>query len=290
MGGSWAVTIPWQVKMAGKILLSRVPAGYRFWRRANLFRLGKMEEPEYAYDVFMRHFGRVDFPRKGKGFVAMELGPGDSLFSAMIACSHQASLCYLVDSGRFAREDVVSYREMARYLLDRGFPVPDLSLAESLDEVLFACRARYGTEGIRSLRDIPGQSVDFLWSHAVLEHVRLVEFLDTLKELRRVIRPDGICSHRIDLMDHLCFELNNLRFSEELWESDFFAKSGFYTNRIRYSEMLGLFREAGFFPEEVSIDRWETLPTPVGKMAMEFRGLDEDELRIFAFDVILRPL
>jgi predicted SAM-dependent methyltransferase len=282
--------VPWQAKMAGKILLSRIPAGYRFWRRVNLFRLGKMEEPEYAYDVFMRHFGRVDFPRKGKGFVALELGPGDSLFSAMLACSHQASSCYLVDSGRFAREDLVPYREMAQYLLDRGLPVPDLSRADSLDEVLLACRSRYGTEGIRSLREIPDRSVDFLWSHAVLEHVRLGEFLDTLRELRRVIRPDGICSHRIDLMDHLCGELNNLRFPEDLWESDFFAKSGFYTNRIRHSEMLGMFREAGFFPEVVNTDRWEKLPTPVGKMAMEYRGLDENQLRIFAFDVILRPL
>ena len=140
------------------------------------------------------------------------------------------------------------------------------------------------------MREIPGRSVDFLWSHAVLEHVRLGEFLDTLQELRRVIRPDGICSHRVDLMDHLCCELNNLRFPEDLWESDFFARSGFYTNRIRHSEMLDLFREAGFSPEVVRIDRWERLPTPLAKMAMKYRGLGEDELRIFAFDVILRPL
>jgi hypothetical protein len=26
--------------------------------------------------------------------------------------------------------------------------------------------------------------------------------------------------------------LNNLRFSERIWESEFMAKSGFYTNRI----------------------------------------------------------
>lgn len=249
-----------------------------------------MEEPEYAYDVFMRHFGRVDFPRKDRGFVGLELGPGDSLFSAMIARCHRASSCYMVDSGRFTCDDLAPYREMARYLLARGLPAPDLSRAESLKEVLSACGGIYGTEGIRSLREIPGGSVDFLWSHAVLEHVRMGEFRDTLQELRRVIRPDGVCSHRVDLRDHLGCALNNLRFWEDLWESDFFARSGFYTNRIRHSEMLDLFREAGFSPEVVRIDRWERLPTPLAKMAMKYRGLGEDELLIFGFDVILRPL
>lgn len=282
--------VSWQVKMAGKILLSRVPAGYRFWRRANLFRLGKMEEPEYAYNVFMRHFGRVDFPRKDRGFVGLELGPGDSLFSAMIARCHRASLCYLVDSGRFASEDLTPYKEMARYLLARGMPPLDLSHAKSLEEVLSVCSGRYGTEGIRSLQKIPDGSVDFLWSNAVLEHVRLSEFLDTLKELRRMMRPGGVCSHRIDLRDHLGYALNNLRFSEDLWESNFFARSGFYTNRIRHSEMLDLFREAGFSPEVVQIDRWERLPTPLAKLAMKYQRLAEDELLIFGFDVILRTL
>ena len=208
----------------------------------------------------------------------------------MIARAHRASSCYLVDSGRFASEDLTPYKEMARYLLARGLPPLDLSRAKSLEEVLSACSGCYGTEGIRSLRNIPDGSVDFLWSNAVLEHVRLGEFFDTLKELRRVIRPGGVCSHRVDLKDHLGYALNNLRFSEDLWESNFFARSGFYTNRIRHSEMLDLFREAGFSSEVVGIDRWARLPTRLAKMAKKYRGLSEDELLIFGFDVILRPL
>jgi SAM-dependent methyltransferase len=276
--------------MAGKILLSRIPVGYSFWRRVNLFKLGNMEMPDFAFDSFYRHYRRVDFPRKGKGFSALELGPGDSLFSAMIAWSHGATSCCIVDSGRFARDDLVHYRVMAQNLLDRGLSVPDLSRADSLEKLLTACGANYLTEGIRSLRQIPDSSIDFLWSNAVLEHVRLHEFFEILKEMRRVMRPDGVCSHSIDLKDHLDFALNNLRFSEDLWESDFFVNSGFYTNRIRYSEMLGIFRQAGFSPKVVNIDRWEQLPTHIGKIATEYRKLGEDELRISAFDVILTPL
>lgn len=40
--------------------------------------------------------------------------------------------------------------------------------------------------------------------------------------------------------------LNHLRVLERLWESRLMAESGFYTQRLRYSEMLALFNEAGF--------------------------------------------
>ncbi len=67
------MNVPWQVKIAGKLLLSRIPAGYRFWKRVKLF--GGMEEPDYAHDVFMRHYGHVDFPREDRGFVGWNSDP-----------------------------------------------------------------------------------------------------------------------------------------------------------------------------------------------------------------------
>ena len=49
------------------------------------------------------------------------------------------------------------------------------------------------------------RSVDFVWSHAVLEHVSAsAEFLEIHAEkTRRVISDDGVCSHTVDLKDHL---------------------------------------------------------------------------------------
>jgi hypothetical protein len=66
------------------------------------------------------------------------------------------------------------------------------------------------------------------------------------------------------------------------------ANSGFYTNRIRYTELLQLFRDASFELEVIRSARWETLPTPRRKMSPEFAMLPEDELRMSALDVILR--
>ena len=82
--------------------------------------------------------------------------------------------------------------------------------------------------------------------------------------------------------------MNNLRFPEGLWESEFLARSGFYTNRIQHGEMLAIFREAGFEVEVTGVDRWERLPTPRPSLGRPFRDLPEEELNVLAFDVLLR--
>lgn len=247
-----------------------------------------MEQPEYAYQVFRSHYGRAPFGRKGQSFVGLEIGPGDSLFSALCAYAVGAQHTYLVDSGHFAREDAGSYRNMAAFLARQGLAPPDLSRAASLTDVLSASRAEYGSRGIESLRTIPDGCVDFIWSHAVLEHIRLGEFENFLRETFRILRPDGVCSHRVDLTDHLGGALNNLRFSQSAWESDWMAGSGFYTNRLRFSQMTELFSRIGYTVEILNIDRWQRLPTPHSRMSQEFREMQEEDLRVFAFDVLLR--
>ena len=102
--------------------------------------------------------------------------------------------------------------------------------------------------------------------------------------------PTGASSHVVDLQDHLGGALNNLRFSARVWESEFMTRSGFYTNRVRYSEMLDLFREAGCQPEVVGLKRWESLPTALPKLAQQFRRLPIEDLLVSGFDVIARPM
>jgi len=281
--------IPWQARILGKLLLSRVPSSYRFWQRLGLFRHGKMDDPAYAYGVFRSHYDQANFVRKEKCFVTMELGPGDSLFSAQIAYALGAGVSYLVDVGRFAQENIDPYLRMEAFLREQGLNAPVVSGMGKVEGLLASCGAHYLCEGLKSMHEIPDGSVDFIWSHAVLEHVRKVEFTDMLREMRRVIRPDGECSHRIDLMDHLGGALNNLRFSEEYWESDWMAGAGFYTNRIRYSEMLQLFEAAGFKVVVRDVQRWQELPTPRKSMTPVFASLPDSELTVSAFDVTLMP-
>lgn len=281
--------MPWQLKMGAKLILSRLPLDYAFWQRLSLFRHGPMDQPEYAYRVFRTHFDRTRVAARDGGCTILELGPGDSLFTALLGYAFGAGRVYLVDVARYARVDLAPYHAMARYLEEKGHRVPDLTGVASLEQLLERCGARYLTDGLRSLREIPSAAVDLVWSQAVLEHVRRAEFLDIQRELRRMLHPGGGASHRVDLKDHLGERLNHLRFSTGVWESDFMYRSGFYTNRIRYRQMLALFEQAGFRVEWVAPNRWERPPVKRSELAPEFRELPEEELTVSGFDVVLRP-
>jgi SAM-dependent methyltransferase len=132
------------------------------------------------------------------------MGPGDSVGSAVAAKAMGFSAFYLVDAGDYANRDLEAYKEMSRICSRRGLASPDLGTANSLDDILAAQDATYLTNGLRSYQDIPTASVDFIFSQAVLEHVRRDEFAQIAAEMRRILKPDGVASHQVDLQDHLC--------------------------------------------------------------------------------------
>ena len=280
--------IPWQIKILAKLMLSRLPAGYDFWQKLAMFRHGAMDKPEYAFSVFEKHW-RESGLQAGPDVTVLELGPGDSLASGLIGHAFGVGATYLVDVGNYISDKIEPYLQLHKLLTAKGLPQPDREALQDLAAVQSIYNIKYGYQGLASLKDIPDQSVDLIWSQAVLEHLRLHEFDDHLLEMRRILKPTGLCSHHIDLKDHLGGSLNNLRFSNNIWEAEWMASSGFYTNRIRYSSMIKRFEQAGFQVEVVRVGHFPTLQIPVEKLAPEFQKLTAEELAVNRFKVLLRP-
>jgi SAM-dependent methyltransferase len=193
-----------------------------------------------------------------------------------------------VDTGNYAITDVAPYREVTELLSRAGLAPPDLSGAQNLADILRRCNATYLVDGLSSLRELPPRSIDFAWSHAVLEHIRYGEFAAGVRELRRILVCGGCVSHQVDLKDHLGGGLNNLRFPSQWWEAEWLARSGFYTNRIRFSEMMTVFTAEGFTVERLATSRFGSLPLPRASLAPEFRSLSDDDLMVNGFNVVLR--
>ena len=279
------VPAPWWLKIVAKLLLSRLPVSHAQWQRLGLFRHGAMDDVSYPISVYRSHVRRVG-NRAMRGLRVLELGPGDSIATAVIAAAHGCT-AVLVDAGDFATRDVDVYRALAASLAGDGLPAPDLSGAESLEDVLERSGAEYLTNGLESLASIDGSSVDLIFSQAVLEHIRLDEFEPTLLHLSRILASDGIASHRVDLRDHLGGSLNNLRFSPRVWESDFFTRSGFYTNRLGIEEMREIFeRTHGHVAITVS-STWEVLPLTRERMHRSFRSRTAETLCVAGFDTLM---
>jgi len=249
-----------------------------------------MADHTYAFDVARKHYERSRY-RLNDSFVCMEIGPGDSLFSSLSMTAFGASELFLVDMDDFAVKDVTIYHDMDQFISSVSeYSMPedlDIDVTQSLDEILNKVNAHYLTDGLRSINAIADNSVDFIWSQAVLEHIRYSEFDEYFQELYRVLRVGGVSSHRVDLKDHLSGGLKNLFFSDKVWESEFMSASGFYTNRIRHKDMISRISRAGFCVEVVNIDMWDVLPDNRELMTKRFSELPDDDLLISGFDMVL---
>jgi SAM-dependent methyltransferase len=286
---SW---VPWWFRILAKLVCARLPLRYARWARLRLFRHGDMDRPLHAIGVFEAHAKRAgllpDFPR---GATVLELGPGDSVMNAVIARTLGAGRILLVDDGDWAACPVAAYLQLTAALAERGLQPPDLTGCSDRAAILAACDATYLTEGLASLRTIPTGSIRFIFSNVVLEHLPQAEFADFCQEWRRVLQSDGVMSHSVDLRDHLGGQLHNLRFSVARWEAPWFARrSGFYTNRVRFSQMCQLIAAVGFTVEVTTLKRFARISPSPSLMAAPFRDLPAEELSVCEFELVSRPV
>ena len=98
-------------------------------------------------------------------------------------------------------------------------------------------------------------------------------------------------SHVVDFKDHLGGGMNNLRFSSKIWEQDWFASnSGFYTNRIRLSEIIKIAEEVGFDVSIKSLTKWDPKEIKGQFVAQEFKNLSVDDLIVSGAHIMFSKL
>ncbi len=269
--------IPWNIKFIIKILKALLPLNYTLFAKLGFFRHGKMDRPEYAIELFAKHFpNSTDLPKKP--FVFLEIGPGDSLFSGIIASSKGAQKSYLIDSGDWINRDIEKYLRLIEILYGNDY-LKDGSL-KTLDDIKERFQIIHLVNGLSSLKSIPDSEVDVSFSNACFEHISSGEVYEFFKELKRVSNPSTLSSHCIDFKDHLAYSLNNLRFSRKFWESDIIKKSGIYTNRLRFVDMEKAALEAGFKATTTKLEKWEKLPLERKKMHPDFLSYKDEDLLI----------
>jgi len=239
-----------------------------------------MDNVAYAQEVFFLHMEHLgDITDK----TILEFGPGDSLACAIFGYVAGAKKIYLVDVKSFATDNIDFYKSIIDYMISVGKPVRDLQHKyqnwDSLTTILKDCNAHYLTNGVESLKVIDDSCVDIFISQAVLEHVRYADFETVCSEQARIATPQALATHVVDYRDHLNGGLNNLRFSHDFWEQDWFAyRSNFYTNRIRVSEMAAYFTQAGFKIQNIIKQHYPQHVLERNKMASAFRNLSDDDL------------
>jgi SAM-dependent methyltransferase len=139
-------------------------------------------------------------------------------------------------------------------------------------------------------------SIDFITSTDTLEHVPAPDIAVILRECKRILRPDGLASFRIDPRDHYAdFDskisvYNFLSFSDRRMA---LVNSGIqYQNRLRRSDYLGLIEGAGFdviFEEASAPSEAELVKLKALELAPRFKSYEIDDLAVKILRLVIRP-
>ena len=143
--------------------------------------------------------------------------------------------------------------------------------------------------------DLPEGSVDFVSSTDTCEHIPVRDLADIFRECRRLLRPGGAFSCRIDLQDHYAYfdrslsRYNFLRFSDRAWS--LVNSPLHHQNRLRSPDYLRLVRSVGLElvaerpsgPSEEGLAELRRLP-----LAARFRGYSAEELGITILSFVAR--
>lgn len=135
-------------------------------------------------------------------------------------------------------------------------------------------------------------SFDHIVSNTTFEHIPGPILSDILKEFRRIITPDGLMTHFIDMSDHYSHfdksitPYNFLRYSSGQWR--WFNNELQYQNRLRMSQYMALHREAGItvVEERTNGDATQLDTVP---LASEFRGFSREDLAVSSGWIVARP-
>ena len=142
---------------------------------------------------------------------------------------------------------------------------------------------------------LPESSIELASSTDTCEHIPEADLAAIFRETRRLLRPGGAFSCRIDLQDHYAYfdrslsRYNFLRFSDRTWS--LVNSPLHFQNRLRSPDYLRLVREAGLElvverpsgPSDEGLAELRSLP-----LADRFRGYPPEELGVTVLSFVAR--
>ncbi len=123
---------------------------------------------------------------------------------------------------------------------------------------------------------------DCFFSIDTLEHIPLDDLRDLLSTCRHLLKSNGMTVHCIDYSDHYArgdnglSRFNFLTYTERDWVQ--FNSPFQYVNRMRHSQYLSLFSEAGMRLVNVESDRVSPQRPILDCLAPQFEKFDVDDL------------
>jgi hypothetical protein len=256
----------WRAKANALRLLGSVPGGRRVYHKAQRIlgtnQIQPAEQTNRAIEVveLILHAGADP-----KGMVCLEIGTGWHPFlpSIMYLCGARRIISLDVNAWLTRAYTLETFRSLADQLdvISRRLRIDPETLRHrysrmagresELGALLESIGLEYHCPADARKTGLPDESVDFVCSSNVLEHISPDALSAIHNECRRILRRGGLSVHRINPGDHFARSdssittANFLRFSPRQWHR--LAGDGIaYHNRLRCCQHVELLSQAGF--------------------------------------------
>ena len=285
----------WQAKARAFSLLSNIPNGNDLHYALQRYVTRRLPRPERQVNSIYNFSRRLLdlYSRLGtrpvEQSVFFEFGAGRDLILPLAVAAHAAKRFITVDIERLARLDLVRMNaEIISRLGDS--PRPTLSSWNDLD---LSWNVEYRAPSDAGDTKLDADSIDCAISVETLEHVPAQDILRILREVHRIVRPDGLILMQIDYGDHFksfdpsISSFNFLTYSEDDWRP--FQSRFQYVNRLRHSQYLDLFQQASFTIIQQFPDRRPPEAAILQRLAPCFRELSSEDLFTLGALIVARP-
>ncbi len=290
-------SVRWLAKAMLQDILSHVPSGERLnyvLQRQVLHSLplsaeGFRAKAARALEHFAAFQELTDVEPAAASFY--EFGAGWDLTIPLTYYALGVDRQTLVDVRPLARLELVEHTIRMFDQVEVPADQPLRSLGQPRIDSVEELRERFGIEYVapRDAGDtgLPNGGFDFISSTDTLEHIPEPDLRRVLAECRRLLRPGGVLSSRVDLEDHYSHfdrslsDFNFLKFGDRSWR--LLNPSLHYQNRLRYPDYVRLLHESGFEilrqrtsrVSDAELQRLRDL-----RLASRFRGYSLDELAV----------
>lgn len=257
--------------------------------------LGLETRPELITDTLKR-IGDILGPSavELEGELVYELGPGRTPYLMIAMALSGANRVVGLDVRNWMTKDFKQSQLTDRLIVilntddtksfRQAFEISEESLQRNLRRFDHTSPIRYKIFSGSQIEE-KEDSIGFLYSKSVLEHINISQLEVAIQDQFRVLKPGALALHIIDLRDHLHIDgdhkvegdwLDALRYPEWLHRAQTSNRRA-YINRLRANDWLKLFKSQGFELVEWRL-RHNALPSHFkqARLSKEFRSVNED--------------
>lgn len=271
--------IPWQLRYQIKLY----EASHGFY-----LPMKSKQDIEHYNDVLYEILDRLGGIDCVDGKTVCEIGPGEYLTHAALLYQLGVAGSYLLDIEDLASSPTKVVVSAEVGLKDNGWRkqrLPKFDNNEKWNTYLRKINCSYNINGLDGYKEIENNSVDFIFSDAVFEHIRKNIFVDTIKEMYRFSKMGGVSYHIVDLRDHMGGGKNHLRFKEAEWEDEIHYRMDNYTNRLTCAEICKICEDVGFREIVVNRSFYNSMPLKRNDLTDSFKQMDEEEIMTKSFTI-----